>query len=542
MRAVLQLALVAIPVLAADSAPTAAVTGGQIRGGVLEPSGAKGGAVFKGIPFAQPPVADLRWRPPLPVKSWTGLRDATAFGAPCAQNSGNRVMENSQEDCLFLNVWTPEWPAKSRLPVMVWLHGGGNYGGTASTANYDGESLARHGVVLVTVNYRLTVFGFLAHPELTRESPHHASGNYGLMDQIAALQWVHDNIAKFGGDPANVTIFGQSAGAVDVNVLMTSPLAKGLFHKVIAESGTVTRNPDPAGIGMTALGAVMGLKSGPVTYSDAPALSEAEQAGERLAVSLNAPAGGSLKFLRGLPAADLLKVTAAPRMSIGPANGIVVDGWVLPKPPAQVFATGQELRLALLVGNNSRERTPPQATSEDLSKSAEAMYGPLASRAAALYGFTSSEAPKPDPLYGGPAAQWVVDTLYRCPVVAQLVWHAAAGNPAYEYQFDRTAPGREANGATHGSEVAYVFGSLGPAGSARYAATDHEISSAMQQYWTNFAKTGNPNGGSLPAWPKFDTTARGYMEFTNDGPAAREGLRRPFCDLYLENVKRLMAQ
>jgi para-nitrobenzyl esterase len=536
------LALLAIPAIAADSAPTAAVTGGQIRGGVLEHVSEKAGAVFKGIPFAQPPVADFRWRPPLPVKSWTGVRDATTFGAPCAQNSGNRVMENSQEDCLFLNVWTPEWPAKSRVPVMVWLHGGGNYGGTASTANYDGESLARHGVVLVTVNYRLTVFGFFAHPELTRESPHHASGNYGLMDQIAALQWVHDNITKFGGDPANVTVFGQSAGAVDVNVLMTSPLAKGLFHKVIAESGTVTRNPDPGGIGMTALGAVMGLKSGPITYSDAPELPEAEQAGEKLAAILNAPANGTLKFLRGLPAADLLKAVSAPRMSIGPANGIVVDGWVFPKPPAEVFATGQEQRLALLLGNNSRERTPPSTTIEDLNKSAEAMYGSLAARAAVLYGFASSDPPKPDPLYGGPAAQWVVDTLYRCPVVAQLVWHAAAGNPAYEYQFDRTAPGREANGATHGSEVAYVFGSLGPAGNPRYASTDYAISTAMQQYWTNFAKTGNPNGGSLPAWPKFDTTARGYMEFTNDAPAAREGLRRPFCDLYLENVKRLTAR
>jgi para-nitrobenzyl esterase len=531
MRTALQLVFLAIPVLAFDSAPTAAVTGGQIRGSVLEHVSDRGGAVFKGIPFAQPPVADLRWRPPLPVKSWIGVRDATSFGAPCAQNSGNRMMENSQEDCLFLNVWTPEWPAKARTPVMVWFHGGGNYGGTASTANYDGESLARHGVVLVTINYRLTVFGFFAHPELTRESPHHASGNYGLMDQIAALQWVRDNIAKFGGDPGNVTIFGQSAGAVDVNVLMTSPLAKGLFHKVIAESGTVTRNPDPAGIGMTALGAVMALRNGPVTYSDAPTLPEAEQAGESLAAILNAP---NLKSLRSLPAADLLKATSAPRMSIGPANGIVVDGWVFPKPPAEVFATGQELRLALLIGNNARERTPPATTAEDLTKSAEAMYGTLAARAAALYG-------KPDPLYGGPAAQWVVDTLYRCPVVAQLVWHAAAGNPAYEYQFDRTAPGREANGATHGSEVAYVFGSLGPVG-PRYAALDHEISSAMQQYWTNFAKTGNPNGGDLPTWPKFDGAARGYMEFTNDGPAAREGLRRPFCDLYEENVKRLMAR
>jgi para-nitrobenzyl esterase len=518
MRTVLFSAFCAAGLMAADMPPTASVTGGQIRGGALEP----GGAVFKGIPFAQPPVADLRWRPPMPVKPWTGARDSTAFGAPCAQNAGGRVMENSKEDCLFLNVWTPEWPAKPRTPVMVWFHGGGNYGGTASTANYDGESLARHGVVLVTVNYRLTVFGFFAHPELTRESPHHSSGNYGLLDQIAALQWVRDNIAEFGGDPANVTIFGQSAGAVDVNVLMTSPLAKGLFHKVIAESGTVTRNPDATGLAMTGLGPLMPVKSGPVTYSDARLLPEAEQDGEKLAAILKAPSGDSLKFLRSLPIADLLQPTAAPRMSIGPANGVVVDGWVFPKPPAEVFATGQEQRLPLLLGNNSRERTP-QTTNEDLAKSAEAMYGPLASKALGLYAFNTAQ---PDPLYGTPAAQWVVDTLYRCPVVAQLIWHVDAGNTAYEYQFDKTPPGREANGATHGIEVAYLFG---------------KANDEIQQYWTNFAKTGNPNGSGLPPWPKFDARARGFMEFTSDGPASSEGLRRAYCDLYVENVKRLVA-
>ncbi len=431
----------------------------------------------------------------------------------------------SSEDCLFLNVWTPEWPMQSRVPVMVWFHGGGNYGGTASSAGSDGASLASHGVVLVTVNYRLTVFGFFAHPELTRESSHHASGNYGLMDQIAALRWVRDNIAKFGGDPANVTIFGQSAGAVDVNVLMTSPLSKGLFHRVIAESGTVTRVPEDSTVRMTGLGAVMAPRSGN-TYSDALTLAEAEKDGEKLVP------GASLKRLREMPADELLKVVAGPRMSIGPANGIIVDGWVFPKSPAEVFAAGKEQKIPLLVGNNSRERTP-QTTTEDLTKAVDAMYGPLAPRALTLYGFAEGKA---DPLYGGPPAQWVVDTMYRCPVVVQLSWHAAAGNPAYEYQFDRAAPGREANGATHGAEVAYVFGTL-----ARPADADRAISSAMQQYWTNFAKTGNPNGAGLPQWPKFDATARGYIEFADSGPVAHEGLRRPFCDLYGDNVKRLMA-
>jgi len=516
MRTVL-FAVLAISAIAAEL-PTVAVTGGQIRGGVLE----KGGVVFKGIPFAQAPVGDLRWREPAALKAWTGVREATSFGAPCAQNAGGRMQESSSEDCLFLNVWTPEWPVRVRMPVMVWFHGGGNYAGTASGNNFDGDGLARRGVVLVTANYRLTVFGFLAHPELTKESPHHASGNYGLMDQIAALKWVHDNISKFGGDPANVTIFGQSAGAVDVNVLMASPQAKGLFHKVIAESGTVTRVPDDATMRMTGLGVVMAARSGD-TYSDAPTLGEAEKTGEKLFP-------GSLKELRAMSAADLLKITAAPRTSIGPANGIVVDGWIFPKPPAEVFAKGQEQKVPLLIGNNSRERTP-QTTSEELSQAVDAMYGPFASRAFALYKTSA-----PDPLYGSAAAQWVVDTMYRCPVVVELNWHAAAGNRGYEYQFDRAAPGREAAGATHGAEVSYVFGNL----NANYTAPDHEISAAMQQYWTNFAKTGDPNGAGLPKWPKYDAASRAYIEFTDNGPVAREGLRRPFCDLYLENIQRLM--
>jgi para-nitrobenzyl esterase len=462
-------------------------------------------------------VEALRWREPQPVKPWTGVRATTSFGAPCAQNSGGRVLETSREDCLYLNMWTPEWPPGARKPVMFWMHGGGNYGGSTGSPNFDGESLARHGVVLVSASYRLTAFGFFAHPELTRESPHHASGNYGLMDQIAALQWVRANIARFGGDPGNVTIFGQSAGAVDDTVLMTSPLAKGLFQKVIAESGTATRNPDAATLAMTALGPLMPVKSGDVTYSDAPALAEAEKSGQELL-------SGDLGQLRSLPAADILKATASPRKSIGPANGVVVDGWVLPRAPAEVFATGHEHRVPLLAGNNARERTPPRVTPEDLAKAMEAMYGPLAPRAVALYTM-------PDPLYGDVAAQWVVDTMYRCPVVAELSWHAAAGNPAWEYQFDRAPAGREALGAVHGAEVPYVFGTLNSPAEA-----DRHISEAIQEYWTNFAKTGNPG------WPAFTDPARSYLEFTSDGPVKTEGLRQPFCDLYIENVRRLMKR
>lgn len=514
------------PVWSVENPPEAAVTGGRIQGILLE----RGGAVFKGIPFAQPPVEALRWREPQPVKPWTGVRTAVSFGAPCAQNTGNgRILETSREDCLYLNVWTPEWPSRTRKPVMFWMHGGGNFGGATGSPNFDGESLARHGVVLVSAAYRLTAFGFFAHPELTRESPHHASGNYGLMDQIAALRWIRANIARFGGDPNNVTIFGQSAGAVDATVLMTSPLAAGLFHKVIAESGTVTRNPDAGTMAMTALGPLMPVKRGDVTYSDAPLLAEAEKNGEELAQMLQAPANGSLRYLRSLPAADILKATASPQKSIGPANGVEVDGWVLPRPPAEVFATGHESRVPLLAGNNSRERTP-RTKPEDLTRAIEAMYGPLAARASALYKGA------PDPLYGDAGAQWTVDTMYRCPVVAELSWHTAAKNAAWEYQFDLAPPGREALGAVHGAEVPYVFGTLSP----KYSDADRATSEAIEKYWTNFARTGNPNGAGLPAWQGYSDPARPYIEFTSDGPAPSEGLRMPYCSLYVENVKRLM--
>jgi para-nitrobenzyl esterase len=231
---------------------------GQLRG-VHHHSG---GAEFLGIPYAQPPVGDLRWREPAPVVAWTGVRDARSFGAACAQpilgDWNKQGAETSKEDCLYLNVITPVWPPKKPLPVMFWIHGGGNLGGAASSALYKDGTLVQHGVVLVTVNYRLGIFGFLAHAELTRESSHHASGNYALLDQIAALRWVRENIAKFGGDPGNITVFGQSAGAEDTGLLMTSPLSKDQFQRAIAESGTSFSPPVPTLGGCGKIGAEAG--------------------------------------------------------------------------------------------------------------------------------------------------------------------------------------------------------------------------------------------------------------------------------------------
>ena len=516
------LAFAAKPASAGDAGPTVKVTGGQVRGAMLD----NGGAVFKGIPYAQPPVGEFRWREPMPVRPWSGVRDATAFAPLCAQPQSSspnaaQISGVSQEDCLYLNVWTPEWHGKAQKPVMVYVHGGGNGVGGSSEATFDGESLARHRVLLVSLDYRLGTFGFFSHPALTRESSHHASGNQGILDQIAALKWVRDNAARFGGDANNVTIFGESAGSLDVSVLMTSPLSRGLFRRVIAQSGSVVELGDPL------------------------TLPQAEKRGEIKAANWKIPAGASVKDLRAISAADILRAepdSSVPITIAFPNLGITVDGYVFPKPPPEVFANGTEHKVALLHGSNSRDRFPPVPPPKDLKKAIEEAYGPFAARAQELYVGGA------DPVYGTSASQWAGDTSFRCPAVEQLAWHAAAGNPAYQYEFARVSPGREAYGAIHAAELPYVFGNLDrplviPGLPPQIAtAVDTQVSAAMQQYWTNFAKTGDPNGGQMPLWPKFHSSSRAYIQFVDTGPVAKEGLRRPYCDLFMENVDRLMAK
>jgi para-nitrobenzyl esterase len=511
------------PSSAADTDPVVTVSGGQIRGRRLP---APGGAVFKGIPFVQPPVGDLRWREPVPVKPWQGVRAAAAFGPSCTQNmAGWNAQEapGNKEDCLYLNVWAPEWPAKTKKPVMLYIHGGGNTTGAASVDYLDGASLVRRGVVLVSTNYRLGVFGFFAHPELTRESAHKASGNYGLMDQIAALKWVRDNIAKFGGDPANVTVFGHSAGSMDIGMLLASPVAKGLFHRAVQESG-----------------AAVGLRA-------ARSLTESEEAGRKLAERLNAPAEGAITYLRGIPAEELQKAVYPPNppsgaAAGGPGVGPNVDGWVLTRNQAEVFAAGQEHPVPLIIGNAAREMRGGNSP-EALRKSIEQSYGNLAPKALALYGLAQpGSRGNQDPLYGDAATQWSADSGFRCGAVLEAEFHATAGHLAYEYQFDRAIPGRAAT--EHAAELPYVFGNLLPAGfvGGPFGPDDRKISDQMQLYWTNFAKTGDPNGSGLPKWPKFNPTARGYIEFTDNGPVAKEGLRRAFCDLFIESVMRRLKK
>jgi para-nitrobenzyl esterase len=502
------------PVAYAETEPVAMTTAGQLRGMLTNP----GRAEFLGIPYAQPPVGNLRWRSPVPMKPWKDVRDVQHFGAPCAQMPAGewnrRDAENSQEDCLFLNVITPQWPVKGKLPVMFWIHGGANTGGTASSALYKDGTLEDHGIILVTVNYRLGVFGFFAHPELTKESPHHASGNYGLMDQIAALGWVHDNIANFGGDPANVTVFGQSAGSGDASLLMVSPLAAGLFEKVIGESGT------SFGFGTATL-------------------TETEQQGQKLADLLGAPAGQDpIKYMRGLSVATIFRVLDAQPKGPQPGFAFDVDGWVIPTAPAKVFAAGQEAPVAMIMGSNSREFDFPLPT-ELLRHRINTVYGDLAPKVLEAYGLNDGGQGTTDPLYGTVANQYAADGLFRCPAVAQSAFHQAAHHPTYEYQFEHADPGHESEGAVHSAELPYVFGfypSVGNIGGV-FGDADHKLAEIIEEYWTNFAKTGDPNGKGLPHWPEFDGNGA-YIRFTQDVQVvAATGLRKQQCDLYREGLE-----
>jgi len=433
------------------SGPIVSVTGGKVQGRLLDDGG---GAVFKGIPFAQPPVGDLRWHEPMPVKVWQGTRDAGEYGSPCAQGGTDKIGTSSKEDCLCLNVWTPEWPSKSPKAVMFWLYGGANTGGSAIGERgiepaFDGTSLARHGVVVVTINYRLGLFGFIGHPELTAESPHHASGNYGLMDQIAALKWVRENIARFGGDPGNVTIFGQSAGAQNLTILMTSPLTKGLFRRAISESGTPM-----------------------ISDKRLPAPAEIEKLGLKLAELLKAPATGAIKYLRSLPAADILAVAPSFRGDPAVLLDVGMDGYVVPRFSPKVFQMGQESTVPLMIGTNGAESGLPRSGAAAAAPSpvpaadafktrVESFYGKypdLLTRALEVYGLTGdgSQVSTYSPYYTA-NVQCQTDTSFRCEAVVLAGWHSAA-NTTYQYEFTGGTP---SNAPTHSAELKYVFGLLG---------------------------------------------------------------------------------
>lgn len=472
-----------------------------------------GGAEFLGIPYAQPPVGDLRWHEPVPVSPWKDVRDASSFGAPCAQpilgDWNRRDAEFSKEDCLFLNVITPVWPPKEHLPVMVWLHGGANFGGTASSALYKDGTLVQHGIILVTVNYRLGIFGFLSHPALTKESAHHSSGNYGLRDQIAALNWVRENIGQFGGNPDNITLFGQSAGAEDTSLLMASPLSKKLFDKAIAQSGSAWMTP-------------------------LPSLADAERSGEKLASLLKAPADtGALKYLRDLPVQELLNaVRQDPEAP--PLIGPIIDGWVIPENPALTFASANESTASLLIGTTAREFGMP-ASADEVRKTIAAQTDGMTARALDLYGLANGGSGANDPVYGTAGDQWLADMVFRCPIASQVERHNAAHHATYQYELQHAIPGQEQQGAVHSSDLPYVFGYYPKRGniSGNFSDVDFKLADLIETYWTNFAKTGDPNGAGLPQWPAFGGT-QSFIRFKQDGKAeiSTGGLRPAQCSLY----------
>ena len=479
------------PVVLSPDTPLA-VTGGLVRGA---PSATHPGILaFEGIPFAAAPVGDLRWRPPAPVEPWEGVRDATAPGAICMQQGAQQATQS--EDCLFLNVWAPR-EAAGPLPVMVWIHGGGYRLGSGSGPGYDGAPLAASDVVLVTINYRLNVFGFLAHPALSAESEHGASGNYGLLDMVAALEWVRDNAAAFGGDPQRVTIFGESAGGGAVMALMIAPQAEGLFHRAIAQSTYVHGWDRPL---------------------DAPARGwePAEALGEQVAAALGAPGAGAeaLAAMRAADAGELLQAAGAGALFIwsGTVWAPNVDGWIVPDDPLAMYEAGLQHDVPLIAGITANEGSLFRsrfdiADADGFEAYVRTDFAGIAPDALALYDAAGE---------GGFAAgldRLVHDMFFAGPARLQLRANAAAGAPAWFYQFAHVPPtaGGAQFGAHHASELAYVFGTLDASPDTPWTAADRAVSDTMIGYWTQFAAAGDPNRAGLPAWPAYTLAGDAHL-------------------------------
>jgi para-nitrobenzyl esterase len=444
---------------------------------------------FKGIPFAAPPVGDLRWQPPQPVAKWKGVRQAKDFGAHCIQSGSYPDMvfhdPGPSEDCLTLNVWTPVKAKRGSLPVMVWIYGGGSVSGGTSENRQDGQFLAGRNVVVVSMNYRLGIFGFFVHPELTAESPHHASGNYGLLDQTAALMWVKNNIAAFGGDPNNVTIFGESAGSSSVSSQMASPLARGLFAKAIGESGSAMPGAGPAVPSHESL--------------------------ERRNVAFAETAFGSSKLadLRKLSADDILRAATAKTEPPPPRFGPCVDGYFLPDTVVNIYATGSQAHVPLLAGWNADEvrgqvlLAKTKTTAESFAAMAHADFGDNAERFLAVYPATTGDEAVVS------AGDFASDHFIAYSTWRWIEAHVATGKaPVFRYRLDLGSPGDKYHqailGAFHSDDIEYVFGTLDSRPEAVWRPEDRKLSDLMGSYWTNFARTGDPNGIGLPHWPTYN--------------------------------------
>lgn len=473
----------------AQSGPVVDAPSGAVRGS------AEGDLnVFRGIPYAVPPVQAMRWRPPAPLARWKDVRAATEFGPACVQPQSKLASVYAgdplpvSEDCLTLNIWAPAHARNA--PVFFWIHGGALVTGSGREAMYDGKRLAERGVIVVSINYRLGVLGWLAHPQLSAESPQHVSGNYGLMDQIAALGWVRHNISAFGGDPKNVTIAGESAGALSVMYLLESPPARGLFQKGIAESAYMISMPDLKK-------SVYGAPSG-------------EAAGQMLGAGLQAP---DLAALRGMDAQTI--TDAAARLGFGPWG--TVDGFVLPQQMVTAFDEGKQAPVPLLAGFNQGEirsltilAPKAPATAAEYEATIRDRYGELADAFLRLYPAADYKesilATTRDGLYG-----WTAERLARK--------QTAIGQNAYLYLFDHGYPAMDEAGlhAFHASELPFVFGTFDgtPPHWPKVPDTPAEraLSDAMIDYWTSFARDGQPVAKAAPAWPAYGTAAN-YMHFT----------------------------
>jgi para-nitrobenzyl esterase len=477
---------------------------GKISGEVLNES--TGLQVFRGIPYAAPPIGDLRWRPPTPITPWDGVRKCTTFGNACPQPTQVAVMMGDaipkmSEDCLYLNVWTTAAQTDKKLPVMVWIHGGGLSSGFAHQKAYDGTSLAKRGVVFVSINYRLGPFGFLSLPELSAESPQDVSGNYGFLDQVAALQWVQKNISAFGGDPNRVTIFGESAGGTSVHMLCASPLAKGLFNRAIAQSSWVTEKN------------VTDLKE------STPFQKSAEALGVEWSKNvIKGTEDPSLEQLRSVSDQDIFKA------SNGLEPTAVVDGYFLPDFSENIYAAGKQHDVPLMVGTNRNEGTMfmiafPAKTPDDFEQTVSLAYPDDVNRVAGLYPMTDEAEVKQG------LDQFITDSWFLRNSRSMLRGMAKVSAPAFQYHFTRQSQRMPAWGAHHGAEIAYVFWAF----RGEVKPIDRQLSDAIMSYWVNFATTGDPNGEGLAEWPQYDPAAQQYLELGTEIKVGQK-LRADACD------------
>jgi para-nitrobenzyl esterase len=492
--------------LAIASPLVAQVTSATVTGGKLTGVERDGIVSFKGIPFGAPPVGDLRWKAPQPVKPWTGTKTADTFAPGCIQAPSPflRMAPNFSEDCLYLNVWTPAKSTGEKRAVMVWIYGGAFAIGGTGDPTYDGTNLAKKGVVMVSISYRLGAFGFLAHPELSKESGK-GSGNYGLQDMIAGLRWVKDNIAQFGGDPANVTIFGESAGGIAVSMLTASPAAKGLFAKAISESGGSLQPP------------LTSKEGGQIT----PTLTLAESRGKEFFAKLGA---ANLAAARGINADAIQKAVPT---GLNAGFWPVVDGNVIPGDIHVLYEQRKFNDTPVLIGTNSDEGSlfVPNMTRAMFESTTRDGFGAKADLILAAYphendtqALAAARNSSREMLFAWPTWAW-----------AQLQTRNGKGK-AFVYYFDHRTP-QTPNGSPHASELGYVFGTLAPPRGGSLRAEDSKMSELMMSYWTNFAKTGDPNGAGLPAWPAFGKSEEPVM-FLDASPSARPLPNKPQLEAF----------